>query len=295
MVIYVDVLIFINAVTDFFLILASSKLAHSPVGSLRAVAGATVASLFSLYIFWPYPSLLTDALVRAAASAVTCFICIGRGSLKRFLRFFFCFYSVSFIYAGFVLAGIMISGSDRAKVNHGIVYFDVSPLLLIVTSIVFYFVFDGIKKLVRRDTPSAARCRLKLIFDNKTAEVTAIVDTGHDIKDPYGDGNMIIADINTAELLFGSFEAEKLKDTEYIKYAEKYRVKLIPIKTVSGSSLKPAIKLDGASAVIDGNEYGICDPYLITAEGIIGDDYSAILSPDAINNDERSYFKEVRA
>lgn len=284
MVVYVDVLLFLNTVVDFLILSAAASLSHSSLKLWRKTVAALISAMFSLYIFLPPQGFLIELLMRLLSSVTAVLIGFGFGKMILFLRRLFFFYAVSFIYAG-LMAGIeMFINPTKLSMNNGVVYFDISPLVLITLSFVFYLIIVAVKKLTGKEAPLAERCVITLSFKNSDIERIAMVDTGHTLTDAFGNSIMLIIDRETSVELFGEDDTLAMLSANVPQNTETaLRFRLIPVTTVSGERLLPAVKINKAKILFDKKTYILNKPTAILSKGSLGDDYSVIIPPDAMN------------
>lgn len=284
MVIYVDVLLFINLVIDYILLSITQTFVHHKPRLLRRILAATASSLFSLYIFLPPQPTVIEILMRLVASSVTVLICFGFDNPRTYLRRFFTFFAVSFIYAG-LMAGIwMLFSPSVMSINNGIVYFDISPLWLIAASLLFYIAIILIKKLTGKDSEYAKRCDITLAYNDNKIQTVAMVDSGHSLTDGFSDSVVIVIDRSVAFVLFGKNDTDcmiRLELPKQSQIAKKYR--LIPTNTVSGEGLLPAVRIDRAEISVNGNIKNIHKPTVVITSQKLSDDYSAIIPLTILN------------
>ncbi len=283
MVIYVDVLIFLNTVVDFLILSAVACIFKTVTVTWRKTVAAFVSALFSLYIFLPPLPFFTELLMRLISSALAVVICFGFRTLRRYIRFLFMFYAVSFIYAGAMLGIYIMLKPSSMSVNNGIVYFDISPLMLITFSFVIYLVTVIFKKLFFKQASFAKRCEVKLKVGLKDIECVAMVDTGHTLSDAFSNSAIIIIDRKTAVALFGEYDTEKMlcllpPFDEFLK--PRFNVELT--RTVSGESVLPAVRLDSAKITVDKRMFISHKPIAVISGDVLGDDYSVIIPPEAL-------------
>lgn len=283
MIIYVDVLLFVNAVVDYLLICAASAVLRKSMKSKRKIIAAFVSSLFSLCVFLPDLGVIGDIAVRLAASAVTVLVGFGYGNFRSFLRAFSAFFAVTFIYGGAMTAVYAIFSPEKMAVENGVVYYDVSLAALLVLSTVIYVLMVLLKKITARDCELAKRCDVTLKYKSVAVTSSAMVDTGQSVKDLFSDSVVLVVDRPTAVRLFGSAEAEALIGAETsfdVSCTERFR--MIPIETVSGTKLLPAVKIDGAVIKDGAKTYRLHKPIAAIGEMTGSRDYSVIIPPEAL-------------
>ena len=284
MEIYVDVLIFINTVVDYLLLCATSCLLKYKVPFFRKVIAAFASALFSLYIFLPSQSFVIELLMRVLSSAVTVAIGYRIKPLKSFFRALTVFYAVSFIYFGLMAGLWMFFEPAKMSLNNGVVYFDVSPLMLITLSFVFYVVIVLVKKLTQRSDEFAKRCEITLIYGTRSVKRQAMVDSGHSLNDMFSDSIVLIIDRITSTELFGEVQTKSMLTLNPPTDQElSLRFRMIPIKTVSADKIMPAVRLDKADIELGLKSCYLHRPIAVISEGKLSPEYSVIIPPEAIN------------
>ncbi len=283
MVIYVDVLIFINAVVDYLLLSTTALLTKSTPKFWRKLTAAIVASLFSLYIFLPPFDIAQQLFLMLCSSLVAVLVTFGFNYLKGFIRCTFVFYGVTFLFGGLMTAIYILFKPQRMSINNGVVYFDISPLVLITVTFLFYIVIWFFKKLSRRDADCAERCIAEIKLKNISLVKAAMLDTGHTLQDGFSGKTVIIIDKPTAVELVDSFNVDKMLSLNPPDNELGLGFRLIPTNTVSGESVLPAIVLESIRLKINKRTVFIDKPIAVISKLSFTEDYSVIVPPEAVN------------
>lgn len=280
--VYVDILIILNAFVNFFILLVTSSFMKENPKTLRVALSSFVGALFSLYIFLPSFSFILEATVRLLCSAVSVFVCFGKGSIIRFIRLTLVFYAVSFMYAGIMLGVWFILKPDSMAINNGIVYLDVSPLLLIIVTLVSYIVLTVVRMVGSKNGGGGESVGLKCKLDEKTISLSALVDTGHSIRDNLANSPVVIISQDKMKDMLGKdfdafFKGNIVPDSFLFP-----RYRIIPCKTVGGNALLKAVRIDSMSVHRRDTVYKIDCPILAMSIANLGGDYDAIVGTDIL-------------
>ena len=264
MVVYIDVLVFLNAVVDYFILLLASHFCDKKVKEWRLITASILSALGSLYIFAPKTNTITDFFVKAVFSFLITLFAFGFKSLKRFLKAYFCFLSVSVIYCGLAVVLWTVFATNKMVIKNSVVYFDISVMQMLIFTVIGYMVIRVIRFIITKNSPHGKRANLSLNNGNVQMNLTALVDSGNSLKDVYQNRKVIITNKITAENLFGNLE-NKLP-------------LLLPYKTINGSSFAKAYSCE--SVVINNKKR---DSVLIAVcDFEFNDDYSAIVGVDIL-------------
>ncbi len=280
MIVYVDVLIAVNIVINYYLILITAKFSAFNYKNFRLILAAIVGSAFSLYIFLPKLGTLIDIIVKLICSAVMILVGFGFKNLKSYLRNMTVLFAASFIYAGGMLAIWMIFKTKAIVINNSVVYLDVSPIFLIGFSVAFYIIIVFFKSILKRNSITAKRCNVEIYFNKKKADFTGIFDTGNSARDILGGGAVIfISRKNAIDFLGG----------EPKTFESCYR--LLPFSTVTGSKLLEAVRCEKAVITFDNKIITLPKPILAISEAVIDSEYSVLLNPEILQYTEERNVK----
>ena len=275
MVVYADILICLNTIVTYLIILAASAISCIKIKIMRLIIASLVGGTSSLYIYLPQQSLFTELILKLVFSAVITVVFSGRVPLKSVIRFFVCFYVVSFIYAGFMMAFWMILKPGGMAINNGVVYFSVSPIILIISTAVGYVVITLALKFLNRDDRFTDKKTVSVYYNSKSYLCRCMVDTGNSLCDTLGDCKIIILSRSMSDKILGeSIVNNLLNHTPDDTYKTKLR--LLPYKTLSSNGLIPALRVDEASV----DNISIKNVLIAISECEFDGEVDGIISPD---------------
>ena len=157
MVIYIDVLLFINTIINYAILMTTERLLKRNCKLYRILLGAFAGALFSLFIFVDSDSRLLLFLLRVLSSALLTLITFGWRSKAEYLKAVVCTIFVSVAFCGiFILFYQLFKPPDMIIVND-IVYLQNDPLLLIALTAVIYVIMLLMYKLFSERIKSTDR------------------------------------------------------------------------------------------------------------------------------------------
>ena len=86
MIVYVDILIVVNMIVDYFLLLCAKRFLKRKITTLRVVLASLEGGIFSLYIFLPQSAVIIEFLVRMSTCFVMSLTAFGFNNLKEFIK-----------------------------------------------------------------------------------------------------------------------------------------------------------------------------------------------------------------
>ena len=136
-----------------------------------------------------------------------------------------------------------------------------------------------VRNFTEKTAVDAKRLSIKISISDREVDCVGMVDSGHTLKDAFGESMVIIIDRLIAEKLFGTKECSCMLSMIPPGGELKKRFRLIPVKTVSGERMLPAVRCDSLEIKGVEGQNAITEKYPIAviSESRLGDDFSAIL------------------
>ena len=231
--IYIDMLILVNLLVNYFLLLSVRGFLHVPVGRGRVFLGACVGALGSLVIFLPQPHWSVSLLFRLALSAIMVLACFFPVSRRMFCKLLGLLYLSSFGFAGFMLALCAMNPSSGMLMQNGVLYLPISPLLLLFLASAAY----GAMALLRRATeprePKSRFCTVTVTWGGSSQILYGKIDTGCTLAEPFSHKPALV----TEKQALGSAMPACLQKPGDNPWQE--GIRMIPYHAVSGEGALP--------------------------------------------------------
>ena len=277
MVVYADILIVLNLIVDYFLIKISNKILGLTPKIWRILLSSLIGALFSLYIFLPNSHILAEGTVRLFMITLMVLACYGFKNVKCFLKATGVLFGVTCLYAGIMIALWQIFKPRGMVIHNSVVYFDISPIVLIGATVVGYIAFLGLSKFFSASAKFAEKSEITLYADGKSVGATAIIDTGNSLTDLFGKSEIIVVDKAVLKALFNNLDISQNEDI-------KARFRSVPCGTVSGTDLLQGFRVDKAKIIHNGKAIMLNKPIAVISKTPLKENYSAILNPKTINS-----------
>lgn len=255
--VYLDVLVAVNIFVDFFLLLATRRLLHIRAPYYRLILGGAAGGAASLAALLPRLPPLLNLLLDAAAAAAMVFLAFGRARVPDFIKRVAVYFAMSFLFSGIMLFVCTVFKPGGVAVFNDVVYFNISPVLLIILTLLCYYILRLIKRLAKRDCAKRV-CSAELTLCGKTLSVRAMVDSGCAVREPFSGAEVVIA------------EAEILQNFQL----PHDKIRIIPFESLGGDGVLRGYPLD--KAVIDGRQAD-GRVYLGVCEGVLKGEVRAIV------------------
>ena len=242
MTVYIDVLLAVNLYLTFLLLLAAEKLSRTRYGRGRRAAASLLGAVSSLTVLLPpapWPVLLAG---RGGIALAIVFVASGERRWRPlFLQTLF------FFAAGALLAGgtllLALWRPDYFAVRGGVVYMNLDVWTLLAATTLAYAAL-WLAGRIRARRGELSRFRLHLSAPGGRVTVSAAVDTGNSLREPFSGAPAAVARYGAVERALPPEVRENvpalLSGVPLDRLPPMKGIRLIPGRTVNGSALLPA-------------------------------------------------------
>lgn len=242
--IYIDILLCINLIINFLLLSSASFYTHTPVSLKRLMVGASVGAVGALTILLPDMPILLSAAVKTAVGGLTLFAAFGKMPAKQFIKLYAVFLTATFFFGGAAAALWFFFTPQRLVIKNSVVYLDISPVMLIISSAVCYGAFRLFHMISGIYKPTDTVCILTLKHGENSVRTAAKIDTGNNLTEPFSQCPVIVIGRETAKAVTPDalYEYETVTTLEYRTEVE--GVRFVPFTSVGGKGILPCFKAD---------------------------------------------------
>lgn len=286
-VIYADVLIAVNLFINYFMLVAVSKFFYIKVNKIRILLGATLGGIYSLYILIPKCNFIISLFIKLFMAVTVIGVSFGYCELVMYIKLILCFYFISFAFSGLMFALWYALAPIGMTVNNGIVYFNISPVVLIVSTIVSYAVIEFITNYMGKKRNENIFCDMVIkMLDQDAITVRAKVDTGHNITEPFSGLPVVVLSQRVAQKVIPknlfdiqNYPREAKFDDDF-KFKVKNKSRIIPVSTVLGKGLMPAFKAEYVNVCTDKSEPQKEAYIAVCPKNFMNPEFEALINPE---------------
>lgn len=267
MIVYADILIFLNSVITYFLLLGVCAFFKNRPKTYRLILGALFGGFSALVIFLPDLYFIGELLLRVVICTTTVLIAFSYKNKIRFIKYSLAFLTITYIFGGAMMALWGVFHPKSMLTANGVTYFNISPIILILSTALIYLFIRLLMFFKASSKPE------KLIYDciveysGTTACFQAINDTGNLLCDPYFNFPVVIVE----------------KDVLSPILALSPKTYLIPVKSVAKQGLLYAFRPNSFYISINGKRRKTENVTIAISENKIHKQFNGILPSKIIN------------
>ena len=218
-----------------------------------------------MYIFLPEQNNFVSLAIKILMAISIVMTAFGIKN-SNFMKSLICFCLMSFSFSGLNFAMWLVFKPNGMEVRNGVVYFNISPLVLIISTVLAYTIIEIMNKFLGKHVCEKSFCNVSVKINDKYAKFDAFLDTGNSLKEPFSNLPVILVkkeDINSIIPSDININDENLIFNLFNEFNIKFR--LIPFHGVSSTGVilgfKPdSIKIKTSSGkILQKDAYvGIC-------------------------------------
>lgn len=283
MIIYVDILIVTNIIINYFLLLLTVRYCSYTVKRQRILFSSLIGGLYSLISLATNFSFVVVLVLKLICCFFMVIVLFGK---KDFFKNYYIFLIINLIFSGCMLVLWFFVAPPGMQVNNGVVYFNISTKMLIISIIVAYLAIN-LFSLFAKKVPIAIKDYLVIIgIEKNYVTLKGFVDTGNFLKDVFSSTPVVICRFQSIKNIL----PENIKNLVLAPLTNNnlnnltHHVRFIPYKTVSSKQIIVAFKPDEFILKSESGNLNINDVYIgiLPDDELINNTYDVILNPQLI-------------
>lgn len=270
MVLYADVLVALNYVVNFLLLLCCEKISGLPQKRKHTMAGALFGGVCSLAIFLPPLGAVWASIIRLSTAGGMIWLAYPRRNGREYLRLGFIFLLLSFLFAGAVLAFCLFTPQDRVAYYNGVVYFHISPIILLSTTTVAYLLVGVLRRLFSTGHSGGALMQVRVTRGTCAVTLSLLEDTGNSLTEPFSGLPAAVCPYTAVESLLTEEEKSWYKGGAPPGELPT-TLRLLRYRAVGGEGLLGAFRPDGLEVLSPDGDPRDCMAYIaVSPEDMAG-------------------------
>lgn len=233
---YLDVFFFINMLEDYLLLLCVKRIMHTNIKNSRIILASVCGAVLSLTSLLDINFFPVNLLINTVCCFLITLICFGYKSRRRYFKSAFTLIAVSMLFSGAMIFFYLAFKPDGMVIINNTVYFDISPVILILLTLIIYALLFLFRKLFKNHGKKSLTHKVNFLYRNNNYDILCKTDSGCNAREPFSGASVIIIQDDKVNAEAG--------------FNENFR--LIPFKSLGGDGLirgfkASQLKIDGKS------------------------------------------------
>lgn len=241
--IYLDVLFLENIVMNYLILFVTAKFSKRKASNLRIFLGALIGAAYVvLVMIFPNMKIYYTVFAKFMLSLLIVAVTFSPEKVVSLIKTLVIFYISTFIFAGAALAFMFLNGG---LITNGVIHvfweskWTLLFLSVVVVGIIIRIFWDILQQKFIREQLVVP---LNIIFENRTADLNALIDTGNSLHDPLTNMPVVVVEFDAIKGILPKeisniFEESKEEDllsiTNIILNSEWFsRFRLIPFTSL---------------------------------------------------------------
>lgn len=287
-VIYIDVLIAINVYIDFLLLKATACLLRLPHKTWRLALSSFVGAASCCTVLIPSLNGVLLVAVKVLVAAAMVLIAFRWEGIRPYIKQLTVLFVISTAFAGVATALWAFAAPRGFYVIGGVVYYDVSPLLLAALTAISYVLIRLYDRFIRKREPLGREYRLRVELDGKAVEAKALYDSGNHLTEPFSGQPVAVITYEAAASILPpqwltAVASAWSKDIPPPDAAVSAGLRLVPYQAVGGSGLLYAFRPSRLTIIGDAGELDATGAYVAVCESLGQGDYQGLIGIDLLS------------
>ncbi|MGN0489172.1 MAG: sigma-E processing peptidase SpoIIGA [Ruminococcus sp.] len=191
-VVYIDVLIFTNMFEDYLLLLCLKRILKLNLNYIRLILGCVCGGALSLTALLPEINFVISLVTKVFSAVLLVLITFGYKNKKIFIKEVSTLFILSFLLNGALIFFYLTIQPMGMEIINDTVYFNISPALLIILTLLVYFILFIYRKLFSNTIKSSQIHKVKIYYGDSEVQVDCKYDSGCNVKEPFSGSEVII-------------------------------------------------------------------------------------------------------
>ncbi len=219
MTIYIDVLFFINFISDFLILSLCDNL-YSKKSIIKKLCASGIGSLYACLFVFGFTNTIYSLPGKIIVSVIMCIISFCPVSPNIFLKKYLSFATISIMFSGVFYT------------LNSLLTFEISDIMWILCICSSFLMCKYLFYKIKLEHYSKD-CKIKIKYKDKSVSFTGMIDSGNALTDPITLKPVLVVDESILKKLF----SQSATNNNLCEFIDSNDFRVIPYKTISSSGV----------------------------------------------------------
>ncbi len=269
MVIYADVLVTVNGWVDFLLLVLLRRITGATAPGWRLALGALVGGGAALVLLLPPLPFWASLVFKVGGAAAMVAVSFPLEGWRPFGKRLLWLLLLSGGMAGLCEGAYYLATPAGIYVGNGVVYYAISPLLLVVVTAGCYCLLWAAGRFLHQKAPPGLRYTVSVTEGGKTVSFPCLYDSGNHLVEPFSGAPVAVVEREA----LGALGLEERTGPGW---------RVIPFDSLGGAGLLSAFRPERVSIHIEGRTVPVNGCFVALWEKGFSADYRGLLGKAAM-------------
>ena len=293
MTLYIDIIFLENLIMNYVILLSTGIINKEKNNKLMLIISSIIGSVYSIMECILKIDMYSNQMLKIILSISMVYVAFKASNIKKFIKQLIIFYLTSFTFGGCAFFLLYYIKPEQIITDSGRYILKI----VVLGAILGFFILHTALKIVKSKVDKKVTIKLiKIIYNNKSHIVKAMLDTGNLLCDPITKVPVVIVERDELKNILPQ-QILNINEKEIISYNFNYldeeiqtRLKIIPFKSIGNENgILIGFKPDYLEIEYEDEIINIKDAIIGIYENKLSksDRYSAIFGLNIINQEER--------
>lgn len=165
--------------------------------------------------------------------------------------------------------------------KNSVVYFNISPLLLLVMTVICYFAIRGLNWMAGKRGHAGDFCLVTIRNNGCEIQVPARIDTGNSLKEPFSQFPVVVAEYDCIKTILPDEIQTSWEKNQFLPL-EGSRIRIIPFHALGGGGLLPAFRPEQVVVKWPEGSTELSAVYVAVCKIKLSETFHALLNPQIL-------------
>lgn len=198
MTIYIDVILLENICMNYIILFATGLINKVNIKQIRIIIASFIGSVYAVLSFMSILEIYSSFILKVILSVVMIYVAFKPKNFKILFKQLIVFYLVSFAFGGCAFALLYFIRPQDILMKNGLLTGTYPIKIALLGGIVGFVIVNIAFKIVKtRISKKDMFCNIEIIFNEKSSNIKALIDTGNLLKDPISCMPVIVVEANS--------------------------------------------------------------------------------------------------
>ncbi len=193
MTVYIDMILVENLFMNYIILYATGVIYKMRPKHIRITISSLIGASYAVLSYLQILEMYSGVVIKVVLSIAMVYIAFNSSNLRTLVKQLLIFYMTSFIFGGAAFALLYFIKPQDILIKNGIYIGSYPTKIVLLGAIIGFLLIKTVFKMIKgRITANELLCKIKVKIFDKEINLTALIDTGNQLKEPITGESVIV-------------------------------------------------------------------------------------------------------